>query len=143
MRRQLKEYEDDGETSAEAYDMDVALPKLWAALWTLRGWGMRKRLMAWAMFLVGTCIMARASCITKFGPLVDEGEFKEAGTLENCQKWLPTGSGGAQEGRSVGCSDPKFASPRCARRVGRSGVPSRKHEISLSWVGRSIRRVHF
>ena len=74
--RQLKEWEDDGEESAVAFDMDVALPKLWAALWTLKGWSYGKRLMAWAMFLVACCIMARASCITKHGPRIDGGDFK-------------------------------------------------------------------
>ena len=74
--RQLKEWEQDGEESAEAFDMDAALPRLWAALWTLKGWPTAKRIMAWAMLLVSCCIMARASCITKYGPLIDEGEFK-------------------------------------------------------------------
>ena len=45
-------------------------------------------------------------------------------------------------GRS-GAPTPKFASPRCARRVGRSDVPSRKRLISKKWVGRAIRKVHF
>ena len=45
-------------------------------------------------------------------------------------------------GRS-GAPTPKFASPRCARRVGRSDVPSRKTLILLSWVGRARRKVYF
>ena len=41
--------------------------------------------------------------------------------------------GGAvsRAGRSVGRPDPKFASPRCARWVGRSGAPSRKRSLRI------------
>ena len=73
--RTLKSYESDGETSAEAFDVYETLPKLWTALWSLRGWGHLKRLRAWSMFLVAMCIMARASCLTKFCPLVDNVEL--------------------------------------------------------------------
>eukprot|EP00966_Prymnesium_polylepis_P162119 3746691-Prymnesium_polylepis.1 len=34
----------DGEESAEAFDPEVALPKLWTAVWVLRGWSKLKRI---------------------------------------------------------------------------------------------------
>ena len=45
-------------------------------------------------------------------------------------------------GRSVGRSDPKFASPRCARRVGRSGYASRKRHDFEFGDGRFLRTVN-
>ena len=47
------------------------------------------------------------------------------------------GSAASRAGRSVGCPDAKFASPRCARRVGRSGVTSRKRSPTAT-VTRSV-----
>ena len=61
----------DGEESAEAFDMEATLPKLWKAVWALAGWSMLKRLCCWSMFLVACCIMARASCVTQFCPQVN------------------------------------------------------------------------
>ena len=61
----------DGEESAEAFDMELTLPKLWKAVWALAGWSMLKRICCWAMFLVSCCIMARASCVTQFCPQID------------------------------------------------------------------------
>ena len=69
--RQLDEYRADGEESAEAFDMADALPRLWAALWSLKGWSQLKRLMAWSMFLVACCIMARSSCMTTHCPTLE------------------------------------------------------------------------
>ena len=45
-------------------------------------------------------------------------------------------------GRSVGPTNSNFASPRCARRVGRSGEPSRDRENLKKRVGRRERREH-
>ena len=47
------------------------------------------------------------------------------------------GSDASRAGRSVGCPDAKFASLRCARRVGRSGVTSRKRSPTAT-VTRSV-----
>jgi len=59
--RQLDEYKEDGEDSADAFDVAEAMPKLWTALLALRGWGMLKRLRAWAMLLISLVIMAHES----------------------------------------------------------------------------------
>ena len=65
----------DGEESAEAFDVEQTMPKLWTALWALRGWGMMKRIMAWAMLLVAMSIMARASCLTTYCPMLEDTEL--------------------------------------------------------------------
>jgi len=73
----LDEY-DDGEESAEAFDVEATMPKLWTALWALRGWGIVKRLCAWSMLLIAMSIMARASCITTFCPLIEDTRLPKA-----------------------------------------------------------------
>ena len=70
----IKEY-DDGEESAQAFDVEETMPKLWTSLWALKGWSKMKRICAWSMLLIGMCIMARASCVTTFCPLLEETEL--------------------------------------------------------------------
>ena len=83
--RQLDEYKVDGEDSAHAFDVAEAMPKLWTTLWAIRGWGMIKRLRAWAMLLISLVIMARASCVTKHCPVVETME------LPSERHWDPDG----------------------------------------------------
>jgi len=71
LRLLLAEYA-DGEVSAVAFDVEIAMPKLHTAVWTLRGWNVMRRLRAWAMFLVAMCIMARASDMTTYCPDLDD-----------------------------------------------------------------------
>ena len=66
----IEQYEDD-EESAPAFDMETALPAFWKALWMLKGWSVMKRICCWAMLLFSICIMARASCVTQFCPLIE------------------------------------------------------------------------
>lgn len=73
----LKEF-DDGEDSAPAFDMEEQMPKLWTALWALRGWNEMKRITAWAMLLVALSIMARASCITTYCPHLEDVKLPKA-----------------------------------------------------------------
>ena len=78
---------------------------------------------------VGRLVRISASLSrVRSGQLVGHTDSEIQKSSEKAKRSLSRPPLAAKEGRSVGRSDSNFASPRCVRRVGRSGEPSRDRE---------------
>lgn len=71
----------DGTDSSAAFDMVNDLPRLYGAVWSMYGWSFDTMLMHWTMFLIAMCLMARASDLTTFCPLIEDINLPDS---ENC-----------------------------------------------------------
>ena len=90
----VAEWEDeDGNDSSEGFDFVTDLPRLWAECLSHKGWGYVRMLQCWSMFLVAICLMARASDVTTFCPLVEDTLLppKQLWDKAGYPKWIELG----------------------------------------------------
>ena len=72
----------DGEESAEAFDMEADMKKMWGVVWTVPGWSHMATLQYWTMLLVAIAIFGRASELTEYCPT-----FEDTWLPESASQW--------------------------------------------------------